>query len=90
MSVKMLVIAGAATLGLGLGSAAFAQGMQTQPGMGGQMQPGMGGGQMQPGMGGQMQQGGMADDGMRAQRPMRSKKMMKRTSKKSMKRNRSM
>lgn len=79
MKNRMFIAASALVLGLGLASAASAQGMG-QP-----MQPGTGGMQ-----GGQMQQGGMAGDGMQAERPMRGKKMMKRSSKKSMKRQRSM
>ncbi len=66
MNARLLLTAGALSLGLGLSSGAFAQGMQ----------PGAG---MDPSMGGQMQQGQMGDDMGEAQRPMKrsSKKMKK-------------
>lgn len=66
MNARLLLTAGALSLGLGLSSGAFAQGMQ----------PGAG---TDPSMGGQMQQGQMGDDMGQEQRPMKrsSKKMKK-------------
>jgi periplasmic protein CpxP/Spy len=73
MNTRLLLTAGALSLGLVFSSGAYAQGMQR-----GGMEPGMGG---QPGgqMGGQMQQGAMGDDMGQEQRPMKrsSKKMKK-------------
>ncbi|UMY18416.1 hypothetical protein MMB17_03495 [Methylobacterium organophilum] len=68
MNTRLLIAAGALSLGLGLASVASAQ----------QMQPGM-----QPGMDGQMQQGQMGNEDM-AQRPMKKKSMKKMKSNKKM------
>ncbi|GAB6844685.1 hypothetical protein HNR00_000312 [Methylorubrum rhodinum] len=72
MNARLLLTAGALSLGLGLSSGAFAQGMQ----------PGAG---MDPGMGGQMQQGQMGDDMGQEQRPMKRSSMKMKKSMKSKK-----